>query len=153
MPAVGVNLQLVWGIEMTQPLRRVERIMLAMNLDDAQACHSRDQIRQAKGSFACGLDAHQIGRRAAIWSPLGRRDDEKTDQLRLAWNGCGSGRRLFGSRGVAGKNDWNVANPIDATCLVEGSRKSRSEDFLIIGSRIGEFPAVPTDHTQSLQAR
>ena len=58
MPAVRVNLQLVWRIEMTQPLRRVERIMLAMNLNDAQTFHSLSQIRKSKGSFAHGLDTH-----------------------------------------------------------------------------------------------
>ena len=85
--------------------------MLAMNLDDAQSFHSLSQIRKPKRSFAHGLDTHQIRRRDAISPPLGRRDEEKTDQFRLTWTGGGSGYRLFGSCGVAGKNDWNVANP------------------------------------------
>jgi hypothetical protein len=83
MPAVRVSLQLVWRIEMLQPLCRVERIMFAMNLDDAQAAHFRSKIRQTKGCFASRPNSHQIRHRDAISSPLPWRDDQKTNQLRL----------------------------------------------------------------------
>ena len=127
--------------------------MLAMNLDDAQTFHSLSQIRKPKGSFAQRLDAHQIRRRDAISPSLRRRNDEEADQVRLTWTGGGSGYSLFGSSGVAGKNDWNVANPTDAPCLLEGRCKAGSEDFLIVESRIGEFSAVPSDHTQALRGK
>ena len=51
---------------MTQPLRRVERIMLAMDLDDPKTFDSLSKIRKCQKTLAHGLDLHQIRHRDAV---------------------------------------------------------------------------------------